>query len=61
MIELFDLCFAWAEGGVVIDRLSLNIGAGEKVVLLGANGCGKTTLVKLLDGLVFATSGSLLS
>ncbi len=58
MIELSGLGYAWPEGAPVIEELSLVIGAGEKVVLLGANGCGKTTLLKLLDGLVFATAGS---
>jgi cobalt/nickel transport system ATP-binding protein len=37
--------------------LSLHIEAGERVVVLGVNGCGKTTLLKLLDGLLWADSG----
>jgi cobalt/nickel transport system ATP-binding protein len=30
---------------------------GEKAVLLGANGCGKTTLLKILNGLIFPSAG----
>ena len=37
--------------------LSLRITPGERVVVLGGNGCGKTTLLKLLDGLLWADSG----
>jgi cobalt/nickel transport system ATP-binding protein len=38
--------------------LNLQINAGDSVALLGANGSGKSTLLRLLDGLYFASSGS---
>ena len=40
-----------------IDRLTLDIGAGEVFGFLGPNGAGKTTTLKLLMQLVFPTSG----
>ena len=33
-----------------VDRLSLDIGAGEFFALLGPSGCGKTTLLRMLAG-----------
>jgi ABC-2 type transport system ATP-binding protein len=41
----------------VLDRLSLQVGAGEVFGFLGPNGAGKTTTLKLLLQLVFPTSG----
>jgi ABC-2 type transport system ATP-binding protein len=38
-------------GRVVVDRLDLEIHAGEVVGLIGANGAGKTTTVEILQGL----------
>jgi cobalt/nickel transport system ATP-binding protein len=46
-----------AGGRAVLDGLDLEVGAGERVVLLGVNGCGKTTLLRLLDGLVAPARG----
>jgi putative spermidine/putrescine transport system ATP-binding protein len=40
-----------------LDGLSLDIAAGEMVVLLGPSGCGKTTALRILAGLEEATSG----
>ncbi len=46
-------------GRVALQDLSFSIQPGERVVLLGVNGCGKTTLLKLLDGLTFPTRGTI--
>ncbi|KPQ29853.1 MAG: phosphonate ABC transporter, ATP-binding protein [Marinobacter excellens HL-55] len=43
----------------VLRSLDLTIGAGEGVVLLGANGCGKSTLMKCLNGLERPQSGTI--
>jgi cobalt/nickel transport system ATP-binding protein len=44
-------------GRPVLDDLSFEVGPGERVVVLGVNGCGKTTLLRLLDGLAFPDGG----
>lgn len=44
----------------VIDNISLNVDSGKIVGLLGPNGSGKTTPIKLLAGLLTATSGDIL-
>ena len=41
----------------VIDRVSFTVEAGEFVCLLGPNGCGKTTLLRIVGGLEPATRG----
>ena len=44
-------------GAPVLRGVSLTVGIGEVVALLGANGVGKTTLNKVLSGLVHADTG----
>jgi branched-chain amino acid transport system ATP-binding protein len=45
----------------VIDDVSINVGAGETVVLLGTNGNGKSTLMKCIMGLVQPSQGSIVA
>jgi branched-chain amino acid transport system ATP-binding protein len=45
----------------VIDDVSLSIGAGETVVLLGTNGNGKSTLIKCIMGIVRPSAGSIIA
>jgi sn-glycerol 3-phosphate transport system ATP-binding protein len=44
----------------VIERLNLTIKDGKFTVLVGASGCGKTTLLRMIAGIGPATSGSIL-
>lgn len=43
---------------VALNDVSLSINSGEFILLEGPNGCGKSTLFKLLNGLIFPSQGS---
>ncbi|RWX35231.1 ABC transporter ATP-binding protein [Rhizobium leguminosarum] len=59
-VELKDVSFKYdGSGRGGIDHLDLQIGKGEFVSLLGQSGCGKTTTLKLLAGLLNVSSGSI--
>jgi branched-chain amino acid transport system ATP-binding protein len=45
----------------VLEDVSLNIGGGETVVLLGTNGNGKSTLMKCVMGIVRPTAGTIVA
>src|SRR3979409_598790 len=42
---------------VALDRLDLDVGAGEFFVIVGPSGCGKTTLLRILGGLERQSAG----
>src|SRR5437870_13616991 len=44
----------------VLDTVSFRVAAGEFVCLLGPNGCGQTTLLRIIGGLEPATRGEVL-
>jgi ATP-binding cassette subfamily B protein RaxB len=59
-IEVENLGFRYADGEPwVLRGCSFKIEAGEAVAVVGASGCGKTTLVKLLLGLLKPSEGSI--
>jgi ATP-binding cassette, subfamily B, bacterial len=59
--EFRDVSFAYPQTQRnVIDRLNLRIDAGERIAIVGENGQGKTTLIKLLTRLYEPTSGRIL-
>ncbi len=58
-IEVKDLSFAY-DGMPILNRVSLEIPAGQFTVLLGKNGSGKSTLMRILAGLLDFDRGEVL-
>lgn len=56
-IEFCDVSFGYEEGEEIISHLSFRIEKGQKIALVGNNGAGKTTIVKLLCGFYLPTKG----
>jgi len=59
ILELKDICFSYVKNKSVIENLSFSIGEGEFVGLLGSNGSGKSTIMKLGSGILKPSSGDL--
>jgi len=45
---------------VAVDHVDLKIASGEMVTLLGPSGCGKTTILRMISGFEYPTSGAVL-
>lgn len=60
ILECKNLTKSYKKGTKVLNNLSLQIPAGKIVGLLGPNGCGKSTLIKLISGLLQPDSGEIL-
>lgn len=59
VLEVAGLSFRYGEGEPwVLQDCSFRIGPGESLAIVGASGCGKTTLVKLLLGLLEPGAGA---
>ena len=56
LFELGDVTYRYHQV-TALEALSLGIEAGTRVALVGANGSGKSTVLRLLDGLSFADAG----
>jgi len=63
MIEALDLSFEYSHlkngASAIFKKLSFDFYAGQSVALLGANGCGKTTLILLLAAHLKPSSGEI--
>lgn len=59
IVEFRDVSYRIG-GREILKRLTLEIQAGETLVMLGRSGSGKTTALKMVNGLLFPTAGEVL-
>jgi energy-coupling factor transport system ATP-binding protein len=60
IIDARDVCYRYESGlSDAVSHLSLKVYRGEFVAILGRNGCGKSTLAKLMNALLLPTSGEI--
>lgn len=61
MIEINHVSFSYTDGTKTLDDVTMLIPPGECVLLCGESGCGKTTVTKLVNGLIphFTDNGNL--
>src|SRR5271154_6709625 len=58
-VEFREVSYSAGER-IILDKLSLSIAPGETLVLLGRSGSGKTTALKMVNGLLFPDAGEVL-
>lgn len=59
-IRLEEVSFRWPAGPAVLERISMEIAQSDTMALMGANGSGKTTMGKILMGILRPSSGRVL-
>lgn len=59
MIELKNIAFDYGNGVPIFTDVSMTLGKGEMIALGGKNGCGKTTITRIIMGLEQPTAGSI--
>eukprot|EP01119_Soliformovum_irregulare_P018375 TRINITY_DN5610_c0_g1_i2.p1 TRINITY_DN5610_c0_g1~~TRINITY_DN5610_c0_g1_i2.p1 ORF type:complete len:550 (+),score=179.93 TRINITY_DN5610_c0_g1_i2:408-2057(+) len=59
MIQLSDVSFGYDQGHVLYSNLNLSVDADSRIALVGSNGVGKSTLLKLMTGELEGNSGQI--
>jgi len=57
IFEAKEVGYSYPGNIKALHGVSLAVDAGEKIAILGANGCGKSTFLKILNGLIFPNTG----
>lgn len=57
-LSINNVSFAYANGVKALKDVSFNANSGELIALIGRNGAGKTTITKIINGLLRPTEGS---
>ena len=59
VLSVSGLCFSYPDKPAVLNNISLEVAAGEKVGIIGPNGAGKTTFFLAISGVLKPTSGAI--
>jgi cobalt/nickel transport system ATP-binding protein len=59
IIHLKDISFSYSGDRLVLDHLSFQLRRGDRIGLVGPNGCGKTTFLHVIMGLMRPSAGSI--
>ena len=59
LLNIEGLCFSYEKDNVVLKDISFKANYGESIALVGANGIGKSTLMKLMVGLYMNYTGDI--
>ena len=59
VLDIDDLCFSFADSENIINHFSAQVTRNDRIGIIGPNGCGKSTLIKLLLGQLKPVSGSI--
>ncbi|WP_236609680.1 energy-coupling factor ABC transporter ATP-binding protein [Archaeoglobus sulfaticallidus] len=59
VVSAENVSYEYPDGTLAVKDFSAEIRDGERIVLLGPNGCGKSTLIMLLSGLVKPKTGKI--
>ena len=59
MLDVQNISFSWGKTSL-FDDVTFSVAPGEVAALVGANGVGKTTLMKILAGVILPSSGTVL-
>lgn len=59
MLKVKNIEYAYNSSAKILDGIDLSLKNGEILAIVGRNGCGKTTLTKILMGLISPTAGEL--
>lgn len=60
ILEMNNLSFSYRKQDTIIKNMSFSVGQGEFIGLLGANGSGKSTILKLGSGILSPAEGAVL-
>lgn len=56
-VEMKDVSFQYPNGYLAVDQISIQVEKGENIAIVGQNGAGKSTTVKMLNALEYPTKG----